>query len=128
MDLGMPELIFIFFIALLIFGPAQLPKLGRQLGKTLGEFKRASNEFKHQLEDEVHRLEVQQLKDEARKAVGLDAPEGTVPKGPITDPVDFSKLSHDPGWEHRTIRPADTPSPAAPEPAAAPKPTGDQVG
>ena len=40
--LGMPELIVIFVIALLVFGPRKLPELGRSLGKSLGEFKRAS--------------------------------------------------------------------------------------
>lgn len=111
----MPELIFIFGLALLIFGPAQLPKLGRQLGKAMGEFKRASNDFKNQLEDEVHKLEMEQLKEEARKSVGLDAPEGTVAK----EPVDYSKLSHQAAWEHgeRKIQPP--PEPGAGESEAA---------
>lgn len=113
----MPELIFIFLIALLIFGPAQLPKLGRQLGKAMGDFKRASNDFKNQLEDEVHKLELEQLKEEARKSVGLEPPEGTVAK----ENVDYSKLSHQPDWEHgeRKIQPPAAESPEAPKPEAA---------
>jgi sec-independent protein translocase protein TatA len=51
--LGMPELIVIFVIALLVFGPRKLPELGRSLGKSLGEFKRASNELRSTLEEEV---------------------------------------------------------------------------
>ncbi|MEO5819360.1 MAG: TatA/E family twin arginine-targeting protein translocase [Vicinamibacteraceae bacterium] len=51
--LGMPELIVIFVIALLVFGPRKLPELGRSLGKSLGEFKRASNELRNTLEEEV---------------------------------------------------------------------------
>ena len=44
-SIGMPELIIIFVIALIIFGPRKLPELGRSLGKSLSEFKRASNEL-----------------------------------------------------------------------------------
>ena len=44
-SIGMPELIIIFVIALIIFGPRKLPELGRSLGKSLAEFKRASNEL-----------------------------------------------------------------------------------
>ncbi len=76
----MPEMLFILGLALLIFGPAQLPKIGRQIGKALGEFKRASNEFKNQLEEEVHKLELEQMKEEAKKAISLEPPAGTVAK------------------------------------------------
>jgi sec-independent protein translocase protein TatA len=50
-SIGMPELIIIFVIALIIFGPRKLPELGRSLGKSLAEFKRASNELKNTLEE-----------------------------------------------------------------------------
>lgn len=51
----MPELIFILVIALLIFGPKKLPDLGKQLGRGLGEFKRASNDLKRTIEDEMEK-------------------------------------------------------------------------
>src|SRR5690242_19161661 len=57
MDLGVPELLFIFILALIIFGPKKLPEIGKQIGKAITEFKRASNEFKSQLEHEVRQLE-----------------------------------------------------------------------
>lgn len=57
MDLGMTEMIFIFLLALVILGPRKLPELGRQLGKALNEFKRASNEFKYQLESEIRQID-----------------------------------------------------------------------
>src|SRR5271157_4291011 len=60
MNLGMPEMIFIFLLALVIFGPKKLPELGRQLGKALGEFKKASNEFKNQLETEMLNIELEE--------------------------------------------------------------------
>jgi TatA/E family protein of Tat protein translocase len=62
MNLGFTEMIFIFFIALLIFGPKKLPELGRTLGKALGEFKRASNELKNQLDDEVRQLDLEETR------------------------------------------------------------------
>jgi sec-independent protein translocase protein TatA len=52
-SLGMTELIVIFTIALLVFGPRKLPELGKSLGKSLQEFKRASNELKHTLDEEI---------------------------------------------------------------------------
>lgn len=51
--LGMPELILIFVVALLLFGPRKMPQIGRSVGRALGEFRRASNEFKRTIEDEV---------------------------------------------------------------------------
>jgi len=66
-SIGMPELIIIFVIALIIFGPRKLPELGRTLGKSLAEFKRATNELKSTLEDEI-RLEEQQLQRAEAKA------------------------------------------------------------
>jgi sec-independent protein translocase protein TatA len=52
-SIGMPELIIIFGIALIIFGPRKLPELGRSLGKSINEFKRASNELKNTLDEEI---------------------------------------------------------------------------
>ena len=66
-SIGMPELIIIFVIALIIFGPRKLPELGRSLGKSLAEFKRASNELKSTLEEEI-RLEEQQKTEPAKTA------------------------------------------------------------
>jgi len=60
MDLGMPEMIFIFLLALVVLGPRKLPELGRQLGKALAEFKKASNEFKNQLEVEMMNIELEE--------------------------------------------------------------------
>ena len=53
------ETIFLFFLALVIFGPKKLPEIARTVGKALNEFKRASNEFKAQIEQEISHLEVE---------------------------------------------------------------------
>jgi sec-independent protein translocase protein TatA len=55
-SLGMQEIIIIFVLALIIFGPRKLPEIGKSLGKGLSEFRRASNELKQTWEEEV-RLE-----------------------------------------------------------------------
>jgi sec-independent protein translocase protein TatA len=52
-SIGMPELILIFVVALLVFGPKKLPELGKSLGRGLAEFKRASEDLKKTIEDEI---------------------------------------------------------------------------
>ena len=61
-SIGMPELIIILVIALIIFGPRKLPELGKSLGKSINEFKRASADLQNTLEQEI-KLEEQQQKD-----------------------------------------------------------------
>lgn len=51
--IGMPELIIIMVIALVVFGPQKLPELARSLGKGVAEFKRASNEFRRNMDEEA---------------------------------------------------------------------------
>jgi sec-independent protein translocase protein TatA len=52
-SIGMQEIIIIFILALIIFGPRKLPELGKTIGKGLAEFKKASNELKQTWEEEV---------------------------------------------------------------------------
>jgi sec-independent protein translocase protein TatA len=52
-NLGFPELVVIFTLALLLFGPRKLPEIGRSLGKSLNEFKKATNDLKKTWETEV---------------------------------------------------------------------------
>ena len=53
------ETVFLFILALVIFGPKRLPEIARQVGKYMNEFRRASNEFKSQIEQEIAHLEVE---------------------------------------------------------------------
>lgn len=80
--LGMPELVVIFIIALIVFGPRKLPELGKSLGKSLAEFKRASNELRNSLEDEI-RLE--EDKERAAKAAPPPAPAPVATPTPSAD-------------------------------------------
>ena len=66
-SMNFSETIFLFFIALLVFGPKKLPEIARQVGKALNEFKKASNEFKAQIEAEISQLELQELKSKEFK-------------------------------------------------------------
>ena len=52
-SLGLPEIIFIFLVALLIFGPKKLPELGRTLGRGVAEFRRATDELKRSINTEL---------------------------------------------------------------------------
>ena len=75
MNLGFSEMAFIFLLALIIFGPKKLPEIGRQIGKVLAEFKRASNEFKWQLEAEMRQIEAEATRERLIKEA--KAPEPT---------------------------------------------------
>ena len=81
-SIGMPELIIIFVIALIIFGPRKLPELGKSLGKSIAEFKRASNELRNTLDEEI-RLEEQRTTQSAPAAHPAPTPaieESVVPR------------------------------------------------
>jgi len=65
--IGFPELLIILVVALIVFGPRKLPELGRSLGKSLSEFKRASNELRSTLEEEI-RVDEQKAKTPASPA------------------------------------------------------------
>jgi TatA/E family protein of Tat protein translocase len=64
-SIGMPELVLIFVVALLVFGPKKLPDIGKSLGKGLAEFKRASDELKKTIESEIEqgKAEVSAMKE-----------------------------------------------------------------
>lgn len=66
-SLGIPELLVIFVIALIVFGPRRLPELGRSLGKGIAEFKKATNELQNTLEEEVRADELR-ARDAAKPA------------------------------------------------------------
>ena len=82
--MGFSETIFLFFLALLIFGPKKLPQIARQVGKALNEFKRASNEFKAQIAAEIAQLEVE---DQRQVLPPAQEPAGTIAALPPASPA-----------------------------------------
>ena len=81
MNLGFPEMIFLFLFALILFGPKKLPEIGRQIGRALTEFKRASNEFKSQIESEIAQLDLENSRQTILPPV--QAPVGAVASGSL---------------------------------------------
>ncbi len=59
--LGVPEILLILVVALIVFGPKRLPEIGRTLGKTLGEFRKATDDLKNTIEREVQLEELKQI-------------------------------------------------------------------
>jgi TatA/E family protein of Tat protein translocase len=74
-NIGAPEMVVIFLLALILFGPKKLPELGRTIGKAITEFRRHSNDLKASFEREMHNLEreTEELK-ESPKAASKELP------------------------------------------------------
>jgi sec-independent protein translocase protein TatA len=60
-SIGPMELILIFVVALLVFGPKKLPEIGRSVGKAIREFKKTSEEIKSRIEEEIEASEVKDV-------------------------------------------------------------------
>lgn len=103
--LGGSEVIVIFVLALLVFGPRKLPEIGRTIGRTLAEFRKATQDFKVSLEREVDLEEVKSAKREIEQTVAFDPP---VARTPTT----FADLA-------AAQRASEETSPAEPPPASA---------
>ena len=99
-SIGGPEVILLFIAALLLFGPRRLPEIGRTIGKTVADFRRATNDFKMNLEREVR---MEEIKDAMRPIENAPRPE-VLARGVLLD---------------ATAPPAAA-SPAEPEPDAPP--------
>jgi sec-independent protein translocase protein TatB len=98
--------IFLFVLALLLFGPKKLPVLARELGKWVGEFRRASNEFKMQMEEELRQVE------QADRQKQIAAMEAAAPVAPAIEAPEHPHLStagDDPAYLNDTGEPDDIP-------------------
>ena len=104
-SIGMPELIIILVVALIIFGPRKLPELGRSLGRSLGEFKKASNELQRTLEEEIKVEETREQKAKIRaeqdSAIAAAQPPSpaasSAPEAPAADTADTVSRTSSPG-------------------------------
>src|SRR5262245_9736428 len=89
-DIGLQELVLIFVIALLVFGPKNLPQLGRSLGRAMREFRKASDEFKSTIETNLQMNEIdppptlQPASDVAALPIETEVPPAT--PEPVLDP------------------------------------------
>ena len=90
-SIGMPELILIFIVALLVFGPKKLPELGKSLGRGLAEFKRASDDLKKTIEDEIEQGKHEA--DTVKKQVAEVRSTFDVPATPVTAPSESASAA-----------------------------------
>ena len=93
-SIGMPEMLIILVIALIIFGPRKLPELGKSLGKSLAEFKKASNELRNTLEEEIR------VEEQREKEVKATPPAGTEASAPPAAHVDESHKDEPRSMDH----------------------------
>jgi sec-independent protein translocase protein TatB len=121
--------IFLFILALLLFGPKKLPVLARQLGKWMAEFRRASNEFKMQMEEELR------LSEQAEQQQKIAAMEAAAPPAPALEastgdsPTAGDSIANTNSVTNTNIDPED-PHPHLPDEAveeAAPAPVVERV-
>lgn len=110
--LGWSDSLILMVLALVVFGPRRLPQIGRQIGKLMYEFRKASNEFKFQMEEEMRAAEEadRRKKEEERlKALALKAPAAEVPAAAAAEPAGTPNRDEAASPAHA--------APAEPEPA-----------
>ena len=78
--LGLPELMVIFVIALIVFGPKKLPELGKSIGRAMAEFKKASEEFKETIQEEMKEVEKSADLEELKKLGKIEIPDFNKPE------------------------------------------------
>ena len=100
-SLGMWDSLILMVMALVVFGPRRLPQIGRQIGKLMYEFRKASNDFKFQMEEELRSSEEadrRKKEDERLRALALTTPAPAVPaiEAPVDSTTDAPALSEGP--------------------------------
>jgi len=124
--IGMPELIIIFVIALLVFGPKELPKIGKTIGKAMGEFRRASDELRDGIQREIDMAE----RGQSETSTPQEAPGAVPAESPVTSsdstsepqlelPMAQASAEPDPTIEKATGEADPTPSEPPPTSSAA---------
>jgi sec-independent protein translocase protein TatB len=106
--MGFSETIFLFFLALLIFGPKKLPEIARQVGKVMNDLRRASFEFKSQIESEVAHLEADKL------TTPTASPLGAIPSSPATTELIVEPTAVSPAEPVSSSPPSSLPSSSEP--------------
>lgn len=128
-SLGMADSLILMVLALVVFGPRRLPQIGRQIGKLMYEFRKASNDFKFQMEEELRLSEEadrRKKEEEQRKqlAAGQPAQESVS----ATPDLVKSMESPYPGeTQYPPVSEAASPAPSDPEPRILPPSTGETI-
>jgi sec-independent protein translocase protein TatB len=127
-SLGMADSLILMVLALVVFGPRRLPQIGRQIGKLMYEFRKASNDFKYQMEEELRNAEDADRKkkeEERLSTLALPAPaEATETPGPATG---FTADSPYPGDDQYPAAIEDGTQPEESYPSIHPPTNGEQV-
>ena len=110
--LGGPELLLIFIVALIVFGPRKLPEIGKSLGKMMAEFRKASNDFRQTIESEV---EAEKLRDAVRLDPYVPPP---TPTTGVADAAPSPLTAETPGEASMAAPVASTAANEAPAPVA----------
>lgn len=95
--IGMPELLIIFVIALLVFGPKELPRIGKTIGRAMAEFRRASDDLKEGIQREM---------DAAERDLMAPEPEPAAEEPAAPQPVGDTVAAEPPGVPPEEERPA----------------------
>ncbi len=114
--IGMPELVIIFVIALLVFGPKELPKIGKTIGKVMGEFRRASDELKEGIQREVDLAE----REQTGESTPPPSPEAATATMPAEPPVSAAEATPEPQLELPVAEAPASPTPVAGAPEGPP--------
>ena len=122
------EMIFLFFLALILFGPKKLPEIGRQIGRIMNEFRRASNEFRSQIESEINAV---QSDVKPQILPPIQAPLGSLasrifnpPSGAELEAAETKAAAVDTASENNSASDSNVETEPAPSPAA----TGTEAG
>jgi sec-independent protein translocase protein TatB len=117
-SIGIPDTLFLMLLALVVFGPRRLPEIGRQIGKLMYEFRKVSNDFKFQMEEELRASEEADRQRKLQAAAQASAAQVTLdaPK-PATEPSPSEVL--EPGSGTTVIDPTYAAALAAEEAAEA---------
>jgi len=118
---GFGDSAFIVILALLLFGPKKLPVLARQFGKLMGDFRRASNEFRSQMEDELR------ISEQADRQKQIAAIEAAAPATPAIEPASETGPPHIPPPEPTFISLSDPESTASVHAAPIPIATSGEL-
>lgn len=133
--IGMPELIVIFVIALLVFGPAELPKLAKSLGRAMAEFKRTSDDLMGQIQHELDVAGAEETKETEPATEGMSSPAEPTEPLPAASPSerDAGGAASDVPVAPSGVSEAGTPviapaeSPGSPGPSEAPTPAAAEA-